>query len=124
MVPDVKVNDSTLRIKGNLVNLTLCWGEPFNNLDNILFYKVSCSGDRCPPDDDINGITRRFRNLNSNYAYTFSVVAINSVGSGKAGVLNYTTPGNVFVILFVHICTYMYSLKHMLMTMLVCNTAG
>ena len=106
MVPDLKVTDNTLRIKGNFVNLTLCWGEPFNNLDNILHYKVSCSGDRCPPDDNIDGNTREFCNLNSNYTYAFSVVATNSVGSGEAGEVNYTTPGIVFVILFVHIKTH------------------
>ena len=37
-------------INGNNVTLTLSWGEPFNNLDPIVNYTVSCSGDvTCPP---------------------------------------------------------------------------
>ena len=45
MVPDVTVDDN-IRIIGNIVTcLRLSWGEPFNNLDPIVNYTVSCSGD-------------------------------------------------------------------------------
>ena len=49
MVPDVKVDTNTININGDIVTLTLSWGEPFNNLDPIVNYTVSCSGDgTCP----------------------------------------------------------------------------
>ena len=47
MVPNVTVDNST---NGNIITLTLSWDEPFNNLDPIVNYTVSCSGDiTCPP---------------------------------------------------------------------------
>ena len=55
MVPDVMAVEN---INGN--NVTLSWGEPFNNLDPIVNYIVSCSGDvTCPP----NFATKYYKKL-------------------------------------------------------------
>ena len=94
MVPNVTVDDNSININGNIVTLTLSWGEPFNNLDPIVSYTVSCSGDNeCPPTFNTtdNGII--ITNLTTMTTYTFSVVAINSFGSGEAGEVMITTPG-------------------------------
>ena len=96
MVPDVIVNDNTININGNIVTLTLSWGEPFDNFDPIVAYTVSCSGDvTCPPSFMTDNTTRSYiiTNLTPMTDYTFSVVATNSVGSGEAGVVMITTPG-------------------------------
>ena len=97
MVPDVTFDDNTININGNNVTLTLSWGEPFNNLDPIVNYTVSCSGDdTCPPNFTITDNTIRsytITNLTPMTNYTFSVVATNSIGSGEAGVVMITTPG-------------------------------
>ena len=70
-----------------MYNLTLSWGEPFNNFDPILNYTVSCSGDvTCPPDYITPDNTTRYHNvynLNATIAYNFTVVANNSLGSGE-----------------------------------------
>ena len=91
MVPGVAVDDSTINIDGNNVTLTLSWGEPFNNLDPIVNYTVSCSGDvTCPPNFITTDNTTRsytITNLTTMTNYTFSVVATNSIGSGEAGVV-------------------------------------
>ena len=91
MVPGVAVDDSTINIDGNNVTLTLSWGEPFNNLDPIVNYTVSCSGDvTCPPNFITTDNTTRsytITNLTTITNYTFSVVATNSIGSGEAGVV-------------------------------------
>ena len=97
MVPDVMVNDSSMTInEENIVTLTLSWGEPFNNLDPIVNYTVSCSGDvTCPPNFTTTDNTTRsytITNLTTMTTYTFSVVAANSIGSGEAGVVMFTTP--------------------------------
>ena len=99
VVSGVTVDNDTVNIIGNNVTLTLSWEEPFNNLDPIVNYTVSCSGDdACPPNFTTTVITARsytITNLTPMTNYIFSVVASNSVGSGEAGVLNYTTiPGN------------------------------
>ena len=98
-VLDVAVDDNTININGNIVTLTLSWGEPFNNLDPIVNYTVSCSGDvTCPPNfTTTDNTTRSYRitNLTPMTNYTFSVVATNSIGSGEAGVVMITTPGEV-----------------------------
>ena len=99
MVPGVTVDDNTININGNIVTLTLNWGEPFNNLDPIVNYTVSCSGDvTCAPNFTTTDNTTRsytITNLTPMTTYTFSVVATNSIGSGEAGVLDYTTlPGD------------------------------
>ena len=74
----------------------MSWEEPFNNLDPIVSYTVSCSGDdTCPPNFTTTDNTTRsytITNLTPITNYTFSVVATNSIGSGEAGVVNITTP--------------------------------
>ena len=96
MVPNITVGDNTININGDIVTLTLSWGEPFNNLDPIVNYAVSCSGDvTCPPIfTTTDNTTRSYTNTNltSMTNYTFSVVATNSIGSGEAGVVMITTP--------------------------------
>ena len=99
MVPDVTVDESTISIiNGNNVTLILSWREPFNNLDPIVNYTVSCSGDvTCPPNFTTTDNTTRsytITNIAPGTDYTFSVVATNSIGSGEAGVVMITTlPG-------------------------------
>ena len=104
MVPGVTVDDSTINNTRNNVTLTLIWGEPFNNLDPILNYTVSCSGDvTCPPNFTTRKTTRShtFTNLTSMTTYTFSVVATNSIGSGEAGVVMITTTPGTYVRIYV-----------------------
>ena len=97
MVPGVTVDNSTININGNNVTLTLSWGEPYNNLDPIVSYTVSCSGDdTCPSNfTTTDNIIRSYTitNLTLMTNYTFSVVATNSIGSGEAGVVMITSPG-------------------------------
>ena len=96
MVPNVKYD---VNINGNNVTLTLSWREPFNNFDPIVSYTVSCSGDVTCPSTTTDNTTRSYTitNLTPMTNYTFSVVATNSIGSGEAGVLEYTTSGKVTV---------------------------
>ena len=105
MVPDVTVDNNTININGNIVTLTLSWGEPFNNLDPIVNYIVSCSGDvTCPPNFTTSTRSYTITNLASITNYTFSVVATNSIGSGEAGVVMITTPGEaecIFIIMLI-----------------------
>ena len=102
MVPGVTVDENTININGNNVTLTLSWGEPFNNLDPIVNYTVSCSGGvTCPPNFTTTDNTTRsytITNLTPMTDYTLSVVATNSIGSGEAGVVMITTPpGNIIL---------------------------
>ena len=96
-VPGVRVDDNTINIIRNNVTLTLSWGEPFNNLDPIVNYTVSCSGDdKCPLNFTTTDNTTRsytIHDLTPMTNYTFSVVATNSIGSGEAGVVMITTLG-------------------------------
>ena len=96
MVPGVTVDKNT---NGNNVTLTLSWREPFNNLDPIVNYTVSCSGDdACPPNFTTTDNTTRnytITNLTPMTNYTFSVVASSSIGNGEAGVVMITTPGKI-----------------------------
>ena len=96
MVPGITIDDNTIKINGNFVILTLNWGESFNNLDPIVNYTVSCSGDiTCPPNFTTTDNTTRSYTiaiLTPMTNYTFSVVATNSIGSGEAGVVMITTP--------------------------------
>ena len=94
MVPDVTVDDNSIYINGNIVTLTLSWGEPFiNNLDPIMNYTVSCSGDvTCPPTFTTIDNAIIITNLTTMTTYTLSVVATNSIGSGEAGVVMIITP--------------------------------
>ena len=100
MVPSVTY-DVNININGNIVTLTLNWREPFDNFDPIVSYTVSCSSnDTCPPNFTTTDNTTRsytITNLTPMTDYTFSVVATNSIGSGEAGVLEYTTSGKVTV---------------------------
>ena len=96
MVPGVTIDDNTINAN---VTLTLSWGEPFDYRDPIVNYTVSCSGDdTCPPNFTTTDITARrytITNLTPMTDYTFSVVATNSFGSGEAGVVMITTPGEL-----------------------------
>ena len=97
MVPGVRVHSNIIIVNGTNVTLTLSWGEPFNNLVPIVNYTMSCSGDvTCPPNFTTTDNTTRsytITNLTPMTDYTFSVVATNSIGSGEAGVVMITTPG-------------------------------
>ena len=109
VVPNVTVDDNTININGNNVTLTLSWGEPFNNLDPIVNYTVSCSGDvTCPPNFTTTDNTTRsytITNLTPMTNYTFSVVATNSIGSGEAGVVMITTPSSE------NLCRYLSTVR-------------
>ena len=87
-VPDLNITNST---DGGVISFTLRWGEPFNNYDPIIMYHVSCSGDApCPQNyNTTNNHTKShtFTGFTPNSYYTFSVVAINSIGSGEAGIV-------------------------------------
>ena len=100
IVPNVTYD---VKINGNNVTLTLSWGEPFNNLDPIVSYTVSCSGEvTCPPSFTTTDNTTRsytITDLPLMTNYTFSVVATNSIGSGEAGV---TPPGKVIPVMNAH----------------------
>ena len=86
------------KVEVNVINNTdgddsfiLIWEEPDNSYDPIIMYHVSCSGDApCPQSyntSDNHTIIHTFTDFNPNGYYTFSVVAINSIGSGEAGVV-------------------------------------
>ena len=93
MVSSVTVDDNTININGNNVTLTLSWRVLSSNLDPIVNYTVSCSGDvTCPPNFTTATRSYTITNLIPMTNYTFSVVATNSIGSGEAGVLTITTP--------------------------------
>ena len=105
MVPNVRIVDdniNSININGNNVTLTLSWGEPFNNLDPIVNYTVSCSSDvTCPQNFTTTDNTTRsytITNLTPMTNYTFSVVATNSIGSGEAGVVMISTPSGDIII--------------------------
>ena len=107
MVPDVKIDNNTISVTKTNVTLTLSWGEPFNNLDPIVNYTVSCSGDvTCPPNFTTTDNTTRsytITNLTTMTNYTFSVVATNSIGSGETGVVMITTPSSENVTVTMHV---------------------
>ena len=91
------INNMTL--EGNLLNITLSWGEPFNNFVPILSYTVTCSGDtRCPPPFiTADNTTRTYNvyNLNRTTTYVFSVLAHNSIGSGNPAIFIYAPPTGI-----------------------------
>ena len=94
MVPNETVDAYSVNINGNIVILRLSWVEPFNNFDPIVNYTVSCSGDvTCPQTFNTTDNVILITNLTTMTTYTFSVVATNSIGSGEAGVVMATTPG-------------------------------
>ena len=112
MVPGVAVDNNTISINGNIVTLTLTWEEPFNNFDSIVNYNVSCSGDvTCPPNlITTDNSTRSYgiTNLTTMTSYTFSVVASNSFGRGKAGRVMIVTPSK-YIYMYV---TFIKELYH------------
>ena len=113
MVPNITVDENSINVNGNIVTLTLSWGEPFNNCNPIVSYTVSCSGDvTCPPNFTTTDNTTRsytITNLTPITNYTFSVVATNSIGSGEAGVMMITTPGKHDVISLLDVAMYMHT---------------
>ena len=86
IIPNVAITNNT---NGNMVTFNLSWGEPCNNFDSIMKYHISCSGDApCPLSDNTTDNTIRSHALSdftTSSNYTFSIVAINSIGSGEAG---------------------------------------
>ena len=113
MVPNVAV-DNNISINGNIVTrLRLSWGEPFNNLDPIVNYTVSCSGDgvTCSPNFNTTKTAIIITNLTTMTTYTFSVVATNSIGSGEASVVMITTPGKLLTVQIrsILICTRLFA---------------
>ena len=107
IVPDVTF--VITEIKNSFIAITLSWGEPNNNFDPILNYTVSCSSILlyvCPrPFTTTDNTTRNYTvTLRLMTNYTFSVVAINSNGSGEAGVVNFTAPGEFTM--HEYICSY------------------
>ena len=110
MVPNVTIDYNTINVSANSVILILSWGEPFNNLDPIVNYTVSCSGDvTCPSNFSTTNNAIRV-NLSIMTNYTFSVVATNSIGSGEAGVVMITTPPgeSTVSILFIYVRMHIY----------------
>lgn len=86
-MPNFTGMTNSMTLEGNLFNITLSWGEPFNNFDPIVNYTVICSGDTwCPPPFiTADNTTRTYNvyNLNRTTTYVFSVFAVNSIGSGN-----------------------------------------
>ena len=100
VVPNVTIITNSTMINGNSVTLTLSWREPFNNLDPIVNYIISCSSVWCPlyfTAETSDNATRNYTitDLAPNTNYTFSVAAVNSVGTGKTGVAMIITPGRI-----------------------------
>ena len=108
MVPNVTAEYNTKNVNGSNIVLRLSWGEPFNNLDPIVNYTVSCSGDVTWPPNFTTTDNAVLMILTTMTTYTFSVVATNSIGSGEARVVMITTPpgeGTVSI-LFIYVCTF------------------
>ena len=103
MVPSVMIDESSINTDGNYITFTLRWEEPFNNFDPIVNYTVSCSGDvTCPPnftttDNTTRSYTITDANLIPMTTYLFTVVAINSIGSGEAGIVMIIIPGDICI---------------------------
>ena len=100
VVPNVAIVANSIMFNGEHVTLSLSWEEPFNNRDPIMNYIISCSSIRCPSNfpaetTDIATTNYAITDLSPNTKYTFSVAASNSVGKGKAGTVNVTTPGKI-----------------------------
>ena len=111
MVPNVTIVANSTVVNGNIVTLTLSWGEPFNNLDPIVKYIISCSSVRCPPyftAETTDNATRSYTitDLSPNTYYRFSVAAVNSVGKGRTGVVMVTTPGEIALYTYKQLRTY------------------
>ena len=110
IIPNITV--VITEVSSHHISITLNWGEPSNNFDPIVNYIVSCSGAHsCPvrlitKDNSTHNVA--YRGLNVMTTYIFSVVATNSFGSGEAGVVMITTPGEIT--LHEYICSYYYYL--------------
>lgn len=111
--------DPAISINGSNVNVTLSWGELFDDLNHIVNYTVSCSSDAtCPPNFPMTDNTIRdftITNLPPATSYNFSAVATNSTGSQKQGILMITTPGEHFSCCYIPIPVmhnFMYLLQH------------
>ena len=92
-------------------------------------YTVSCSGDvTCPPNFTTTDNTTRnytFANLTTMANYTFSVVATNSIGSGEAGVVMITTPGEIMTMYYyihTYVCVYVYKVQNFKFTYIPVHT--
>ena len=98
-VPDVMVVIDSVTLDGNNVNLTLTWGEPFNNYDPIVSYTVRCLGDvTCPPDFNTTDNTTRnhtITSLISGTNYTFLVTAFNSIDQSVPSSLVISAPSGI-----------------------------
>ena len=96
------VVNNSVTLDNNTVNLTLSWGEPFNNFDPIISYIVRCSGDdSCPSDFNTTDNTTRnytITNLIPGTNYTFSVIAVNSIKQGSPGTLIIIAPSGTVCI--------------------------
>ena len=113
MVPNITF--VITRANVNYITITLSWGEPLNNFNPIVNYTVSCSSssNQCSriPYTTRDNSTRNYTitNLTPMTTYTFSVVATNSIGSGEAGVVMITTPGEVSLL---YIIMYIYNISY------------
>ena len=87
--------DSTT-LEGNTLNITLSWGEPFNNFDPIANYTVTCSGEvACPSSfttTDNSTTSYSIINLNATAIYSLNVTATNSLGSAEPAIFMTTIP--------------------------------
>ena len=95
MVPGVRVDENTININGNSVTLTLRWEQPFSYFYPIQHYTgaLSCSHHpTCPLTFITTRRSHTITNLILMTTYRFSVVAINAIGSGDAGVVMITIP--------------------------------
>jgi len=89
VVPGLIVVPDSVIVDGGIVNLTLYWGEPFNNFDPITNYTVDCEGDAScdePAVTTSSNMTQSFNftNLSPTGSYIFKVFATNSLGNGMA----------------------------------------
>ena len=94
------VDKDSVRINGSNVSLRLSWGEPFSYFDPIISYTVSWNDGTTLQNfttTDNTAISYTITNLTPMTNYTFSIVATNSIGSGEAGALVYSTPGLQFL---------------------------
>ena len=114
-VPDFTATADSTSLETNTLNLTLSWGEPFNNFLPITNYTVSCLGPQCPQENftTTDNATRSYSliNLNPTDNYTFAVAASNSLGPGEVSVIN-TMPLSGAVPYYFHYtnrCTYIHT---------------
>ena len=115
MVPNVAI--VIIDTNPNYIAIILSWGEPLNNFNPIVNYTVLCSSssNQCSRNSYTtrdNSTRSYIDNLAPMTTYTFSVVATNSIGSGEAGVVMITTPGEVsllYIIMYISIILHSYN---------------